>query len=225
MQQKQPLFRGIELVVFDLDGTLVDAFQEITDAVNGMLAAAGLPPRHLSEVKRHVGRGARVLVAGILDLSPDDPAIDPHLEVLMTHYHQQSATTSRLYEGAVEAIDSLRARGIRTAVASNKPDALARKVLTDLGLAQRLNWIFGQCEPFPCKPAPDLLRHIMEMAEASPEATVVVGDTPVDVDFARAAGCHVIAVTYGQFERDDLVKHAPDAIVDSLAQVSDLIAK
>ena len=217
------VFRGIRLVVFDLDGTLVDAFQDITDAVNHMLRETGKPEQTLAKVKQHVGRGARVLVGGVLDTT-DDALIDEHLNVLMKYYHTNAVSKTRVYDGVIETIRELRFRRIKTAVASNKPDPLTRKVLEDLEIAPDLDIIHGQSNKYPCKPSPELLFHILDMAGVRASETIVVGDTSVDIDFARAAGCHSVVVTYGQFGREELQRHRPDAIIDSMLEVTNMIA-
>jgi len=203
----------IQLVVFDLDGTLVDAFEDIALAVNHMLALDGLPPRSVEEVKRHVGRGVRMLIQGIL--GTDDPAVlDEKVRVLTEYYRQHPIRTARLYNGVVTGLEKLRAAGLRLAVASNKPHALTCYLLEHLGVARFFDWIEGQSDAFPRKPAPDVLYHLMKLAGAQPATTLIVGDSPTDVEFARAAGTEVVCVTYGQCTREELLPYAPDAIVE-----------
>lgn len=203
----------IQLAVFDLDGTLVDAFEDIALAVNHMLALDGLPPRSVEEVKRHVGRGVRMLLQGIL--GTNDPAVlEEKVRVLSEYYRQHPIRTACLYDGVVEGLEKLRAAGLRLAVASNKPHPLTDYLLRHLGVAQFFDWIEGQSDAFPRKPAPDVLHHFMKLAGAHPTTTVIVGDSPTDIEFARAAGAEIVCVTYGQCTREELLPYAPDAIVE-----------
>ena len=217
-----PPLAGIKLAVFDLDGTLIDAFGDIAAAVNHMLARAGRPPMTLDAVKRHVGRGARMLVAGVLGTS-DDAVIDRHHPVLVEWYKDNPSTHARVYEGVADTLRELRRRGIRTACISNKPDPLTRRVLEDMELAPLLDSIHGESARFPRKPAPDALINMMKEQGAEPGTTVVVGDTDIDIQFARAAGVRVIAVTHGQLTAAELEQHKPDYIVHSFAEVQALM--
>jgi len=211
---------AIRLIVFDLDGTLVDAFADLAAAVNHMLALDGLPPRSVEEVKRHVGRGIRMLVAGILGTS-DEALLDEKTRIFADFYARNAVRETHLYDGVAQALARLDVPGRFLAVASNKPDALTRTILEQLGVAKHFDWIIGQSDAFPRKPDPAILRHLMAQAGAAPPETLVVGDTPIDIEFARAAGARVAAVTWGQCTRDDLVPLHPDAIVDSIAQLVD----
>ncbi len=211
------------LIVFDLDGTLVDAFADIAAAVNHMLALDGLPPRSVEEVKLHVGRGVRMLIAGVL-ATQDEAIIEEKVKVLTEYYRQYPVRESKLYPGIPELLEFLDKAGVRLAVASNKPDALTQYLLKHFGVAERFDWILGQSDAFPRKPHPAILQHLMNLAQAAPHETVVVGDGPTDVEFARAAGVPVVCVTYGQCSREELEPCAPDAIVDSVAALQTCLA-
>lgn len=206
---------GVKLIVFDLDGTLVDAFADIAAAVNHMLTLDGKPPRTVEEVKRHVGRGVRMLVAGILNTT-DEQLIDEKVQVLTDFYRQAPVREACLYPGVAEAIAQLDDAQVRLAVASNKPDALTRYILEHFGVARHFDWILGQSDAFPRKPDPAILHHLMRLAEAQPSETIVVGDSPTDIEFARAANVPVVCVTYGQCTAEELKPLKPDALVDSM---------
>jgi phosphoglycolate phosphatase len=213
----------VKLVVFDLDGTLVDAFEDIAAASNTMLRAMGRGAMSLEEVKSHVGRGVAMLVAGLL--GTDDPALLARgQELLVEYYKEHPVRYAKLYNGVPDVLRLLRARGLRTAVASNKPHRLTVKVLEHLGVAPLLDEIHGQGDTFPRKPAPDLLHHLMANAGASPAHTLFVGDGPTDIEFARSAGVPVVAMTYGQTSEDELRELAPDAILHDIADLPGLIA-
>ncbi len=217
-----PPFRSVRLVVFDLDGTLVDAFEDIAAAVNHMLAHFGREAMTVEAVKRHVGRGVHELIAGVLG-SRDEALLRRGVDAMTEYYHEHPARLARVYDGVVETLKKLRAHGIRTAVASNKPHALTKKVLEHLGVAELLDDIHGQSDRFPRKPSPDLLQHLMTAAGTDADMTLLVGDSPTDIEFARAAGVPVVVVTHGQCSAEELQGHAPDAVIATMPGLLPLI--
>jgi phosphoglycolate phosphatase len=217
------LIEEIKLVVFDLDGTLIDAFQDIAQAANFIRDRNGLSTMTVNEVKKFVGHGARYLVEGILG-SDDKDLIDENHSALVVYYTGLTETTATVYPGAVELLNWLQSQGILTAVASNKPHSVTLKVVAKLGLAPALDMVQGEGNGIARKPAPEVLLHIAERAGITPQQMIMVGDTDVDIDCARAAQCQVAAVTHGQYDRAYLEKHHPDWLLDSLSELRAILS-
>jgi phosphoglycolate phosphatase len=213
---------GVRLVVFDLDGTLVDAFGDIAAAANYLLARHGRPPLPVEQVKRYVGEGVRVLVSRVLDTT-NEADIDVACGVLVEYYRQWPCEKAFLYDGVADMLRTLRASGIKTAVASNKPHPLTDLTLRKMGVAELIDFIHGESEQFPRKPAPDLLRHIMAQAGVLPEQTVMVGDSFVDVQFAHAAGVRCLGVAYGQHTARDMAGFGAFAVAGSPDEIPFLL--
>jgi len=213
----------IEMVVFDLDGTLIDAFQDIASAANFIRNRNNMPLMTVDEVKRHVGHGARYLVQGVLG-TDDDTAISENHTALVEYYSALKETTATVYPAALDLLKWLQSQGIKTAVASNKPHTITLKVVEKLGLSPALDMVQGEGNGITRKPAPDVLLHLASRAGITPEKMVMVGDTDVDIQCARAAGCEVAAVTHGQYGRDYLEKFEPTWIVDSMEELKRVFA-
>ncbi|MCX7717552.1 MAG: HAD-IA family hydrolase [Candidatus Sumerlaeaceae bacterium] len=211
-------WRGVRLVVFDLDGTLVDAFGDIAAAANFLLASRGRPPLTVEQVKRFVGEGVRVLVSRVLDTN-DAAEIDEACGLLVEYYKRWPCEKAVLYPGVLEMLQHLRAAGVKTAVASNKPHPLTDLTLNKLGVSRLLDFIHGESPRFPRKPEPDLLRHIMAEAGAEPVETVMVGDSFVDVQFAHAAGVRCLGVAYGQHTLQEMQSFGADAVAETPAAI------
>lgn len=175
-------------VLFDLDGTLLDTLEDLTDAVNYSLSVYGYPARTIEEIRRFVGNGAAKLIA----LSVPE-GVDP-LPVRTTfqkYYNSHSQVKTGPYPGIGEALAAIRAK-YPVAVVSNKPDVAVKPLCADyFGDVYAL----GETEDCPRKPAPDMLYKAME--ELGVDTCVYVGDSEVDVVTAKAAGVPCISVTWG----------------------------
>jgi phosphoglycolate phosphatase len=209
---------SIQLVIFDLDGTLIDAFEDIAMAANFIRSRNGLADLPVSEVKLHVGHGARHLVEGVLG-STESIFIDENLAALVRFYENLTESRARIYDGVVETLKHLRAGLVRTAVASNKPHSVTVRVLDQLGLAEHFDFIRGETAEIRRKPAPDVLLQIMADAGVSPQRTLMVGDTEIDIEAARAAGVRIAVVSYGQHSAERLQKSMPDYMLHSMPEL------
>lgn len=209
---------GLSLVIFDLDGTLIDAFADITNAVNYIRELNDLPPLQTDDVKLYVGHGARQLVEGVLN-STEPEFIDKNLALLVKYYEdleQSGASQARPYDGVIETVEWLREHGIKTAIATNKPHSVTVRLIEQLGIGPLFDVVLGESSAIPRKPAPDMLNEIMKLAGATAPETLMVGDTVVDIASARAAGVKVAVVTYGQQTEDVLALDSPDLFLQKM---------
>jgi phosphoglycolate phosphatase len=187
----------VRLVVFDLDGTLVDSAQDLATGVNEALArvAPGRPPLPLEVVKAFVGDGAAILIARTLRHAGLDLRKEEVLPVFLECYARHLLDTTRLYPGVLEALDHLADRTL--AVLSNKPGELCRALLGGLGVASRFARIWGPDDAGAHKPSPQGLRRLVADLGFATAESAMVGDSGADVAAGRAAGMRTISVLWG----------------------------
>lgn len=188
-----------DIVGFDLDGTLLDTEADLGAAVNHALAIAGRPQVPAGQVRRLIGGGGKKMLLRALEETGGIPQDDfDHLHhELLRFYGANIAVGTRPFPGAEAMLDGLAARGVRLAVVTNKLEALAVRVLEELGLAGRFYTIIGgdTLGPGRAKPAPDQLDEMI--ARAGGGSAAYVGDTTYDTRAARAAGMPCVAVSFG----------------------------
>ena len=206
------------LIVFDLDGTLVDSTEDIAAAFNVATnrLAPGTPRLDLDVVRALIGQGARNLVARGLERAglPHDPA--SVLPVFLEAYSACLLDKTRLYPGTAETLDTLAGRTL--AVLTNKPGDLSRAILAGLGVADRFVRVIGGGDGPASKPDPAGLLLLMKEFAATPAETLLVGDSPVDVATARSAGVEVVGVLYG-LDPASLRAARPDFTIESPKQL------
>ncbi|MEE2567286.1 HAD-IA family hydrolase [Hyphobacterium marinum] len=187
-------------IAFDLDGTLVDTAPDLVRALNAVIAEDGLAPIPVGDVRMMVGRGARVLIErayAVQGVPLKSDAIDPHVARFIDVYREGIADLSRPFDGCIDLLDELQARGSRLSVCTNKPSELADLLIAELGLSQYFERIIGP-ERTPAK-KPDAAHFLSAVADAGPKLAMV-GDSEPDVTCARAAGVPVILMAHGYSE-------------------------
>ena len=211
------------LVVFDLDGTLVDSIRDIAASVKDALGRIAPEARPLEEREIHafVGDGARALVARGLAAAKIDRPVEDVLPLYLETYRHRLLDTTAFYPGALEALEALKDRTL--CVLTNKPGDLSRTLLAGLGAAHRFARIWGGGD-VPCpKPDPGGLLRLMAEMGARPEETVMVGDSPVDIATGRAAAVFTVGVTFGLDPRG-VVDARPDALVANLRELPKVLS-
>jgi len=208
------------LLVFDLDGTLVDSSRDLADSANALLVSYGAAPLEEPSVIRMVGEGAAVLVARLMAARgvQADPA--EALARFLALYDERLLAHTRPYDGIPEALDELR-RWARLAVLTNKPGPATARILDGLGLRPRFEWVIGADAPVGRKPDPAGLLWLVRQAGADASATVMIGDSMVDLRTAQNAGTRVCLTRYGfgfascppdAFRGDELFVDAPSEL-------------
>jgi phosphoglycolate phosphatase len=210
----------IRLLVFDLDGTLVDSKLDLALAVNATRADARLEPLPNETIFSYVGDGAPVLIRRALGEDAGDEQVQRSVEFFLSYYRQHMLDNTTVYPGVREALDRLRAAGVKLAVLTNKPVRFSRDMIRGLGLAEHFQLVYGGNSFDTKKPHPEGLLKLIEELGVSPGETLVVGDSAVDVRTARNAGVRSCGVTYG-FQPETLAEEPPDLLVDSLAELAD----
>jgi phosphoglycolate phosphatase len=202
-------------VVFDLDGTIADTLADIGAAMNHVLEEEGLPVHALGDYRRFVGMGARELVhqaAGRFD--------ERLLAAFRARYVDHLFDRTRPYPGIEELLADLARRGVPLAVLSNKPHRFTTRIVDALFSGLPFVAVFGEREGVPKKPDPTALLEIAGLFELAPSECVLVGDSEIDVQAARAASMRAIAVTWGFRDRAELLRAEPHAIADSVEELA-----
>ena len=226
--------RPVRLVIFDLDGTLVDSRQDLANAVNHALQSAARPVLRLQEVTSFIGDGAKTLVERALVATGGSNAalLDRALQDFLAHYDVHKLEHTRLYPGVLTSLEQLHTASpaLPMAVLTNKPVLPSRQICEALSVTPHLFQIFGGDSFAHRKPSPDGVLALLQQAShllgepVAPPDAVLVGDSEVDIATARAAGTRVIGCSYG-FAPDALLAAGPDAVAarpeDWARQISD----
>ena len=212
-----------KLVIFDLDGTLLDTIADLAAAANHALQKAGFPVYDTETIRTFVGNGISKLLERAL---PEGARMAENVERLRTdfvpYYDAHNAEQSKPYPGVAALLLRLQERGMMLAVASNKYQAATEKLVAHYFPAIRFVKVMGQREGVPVKPDPTIVFDIMEAAGVGKEDVLYVGDSGVDMQTAHNAGVDAVAVSWGFRPRTELEAFRPLAIIDRAEELADL---
>ncbi len=217
----------LRLLIFDLDGTLVDSRIDLANSVNAMLRHYQRPELPCDVISTYVGDGAPMLVRRALGDPRDEDFVRDALAFFIHYYRQHKLDNTHLYQGIFEMLAALRAArdgagGLRMAVLSNKPVNPSRAIVEALGIGEFFFAVYGGNSFETKKPDPLGARRLLEEAGARAEEAVVIGDSDIDVLTGRNAGTWTVGVSYG-FAPHTLEAAPPDVLVDSPQELGKLI--
>jgi phosphoglycolate phosphatase len=210
----------IDLIVFDLDGTLADSLPDIATAANHACRSLGLPEHAPEAIMRMIGGGERKLVERFLGPGREG-LVEEAFGLYLDYYSRHCGDFTRLYPGVKETLPLL--RGKKLAVLSNKRQSLTEAVLRVTGIFPFFAAIRGGSEEMPLKPSSEPLLALIKEAQGDPARTIMVGDKPGDVLAGKAAGTLTLGVTYGYGEPAAVAAAGPDFLVDSFAAITGVI--
>lgn len=211
----------MELIIFDLDGTLIDSKLDLAHAVNAMRAHMGLGPLDHELIYSYVGNGAPVLVRRALGPEMPQEDVDRGLEFFLAYYRDHMLDYTTLYPGVRETLEKLDNEERRLAVLTNKPVRISAAILDGLGVGGHFFRVYGG-NSFPeKKPHPMGVEALLRESGARKDRTLMVGDSAVDIRTARNAGIPCCGVTYG-FQPDSLERDPPDFLIDRMDQIFQL---
>ena len=216
-----------QMVLIDLDGTLIDSVPDLAYCVDALMAQLGLPVRGEAKVRQWVGNGIERLVKRALldqlDGEPDPALLAKALPLYFELYKENLSQRSRLYPGVKEGLQFLHDAGYKLGCITNKAAAFTEPLLKDLGIYDYFQIVVsGDTLPVK-KPDPLPLLHAARFFKVEPSHALMVGDSISDVKAARAAGFQVICMSYGYNHGMDIRDSNPDAVIDSMAELKDLL--
>ena len=216
-----------EMILIDVDGTLVDSVPDLAYCIDEMLKQLGMPSRGEESVRHWVGNGVERLVKrGLLnqmDGEPDQQLYEKALPIFRELYAENTSKRSHLYEGVKEGLDYMQQSGYRLGCVTNKAAEFTLPILKDLGIQDYFEvTICGDDTPRK-KPDPLPLLTAAERMSIKPENSMMLGDSQSDVKAARAAGFQIICMSYGYNHGEDIRSFDPDAVIDSFTELKQYI--
>ncbi len=219
--------RKPQMILIDVDGTLVDSVPDLAWCVDEMMKTIGRAPWGEERVRDWVGNGVERLVrralSGSLDGEPSDQEFERAYPLFLELYAENTSKRSCLYPGVREGLDYLKSQGYRLGCVTNKAAQFTLPLLRDLGVHDDFGIVVsGDTLPVK-KPDPGPLLHAAKHFGVAPEDALMIGDSVSDVKAARVAGFQIVCMSYGYNHGEDIRNHDPDLVIDSMVELQQLL--
>ena len=219
---------SMKAVFFDLDGTLLDTLPDIRNAINYALRAYDGEEASSADVRRYVGRGLyRALSSAAAEKNPkglDENEFNLMFALMKNYYSRHAVVETKPYPGIAELLHSLKRKGIRLGIVSNKADSIVKEIIGEL-LPDIFDFVSGEREGYPLKPDPKLLLDGIEAVGSSPAETVYVGDSEVDAETGKRAGIRTVIVSYGFRSREELGRNGIETSADNAEELAERLER
>lgn len=211
-------------IIFDLDGTLLETLEDLTDSVNFALNESHFPLRTIEEVRQFVGNGVRRLMELAVPDGFQNPKFEETFDLFKTHYNANCQNKTKPYEGIYNMLSTLLEKNYKVAIVSNK----IHSAVTELNKNYFNDFVtiaIGEKEGIAKKPAPDTVNEALRLLNATNKEAIYVGDSDVDIETAKNANMPCISVTWGFRDKDFLVAHGGKLFIDSPMELIQLVSK
>lgn len=208
----------IDTVIFDLDGTLLNTLDDLTDSVNFALGKMGYPLHTADEVRLMVGNSVIYLIEKALPEGADKQTFDKTLSLFESHYQTNMRNKTVPYDGIINMLEAVKKQGYKTAVVSNKPDAFTKQLVNEL-FGEYISVAIGRSDSMPRKPAPDTVWYALDLLSSEKECAVYVGDSEVDVLTAKNAGLPCVGCLWGFRDKQTLEAAGAAYLISSPAEL------
>ena len=217
----------ISTILFDLDGTLIDSIPDITQALNNMRKKFSLPPIKADAVRNIVGRGFPTTVKKILSIDNSEQEVETiykeAYQITLTEYTQHMGKHTTIFPNVIDTLIDLKKQNYRTAIVTNKESKHAILTIKHLNLEPYFDLIIGGNTTNNYKPHPEPVYFAMKKLQASPENSIMIGDSKSDIQAAKAANIRSIAVTYGYNHGEPINNAQPDYIINNIGELTNLL--
>jgi phosphoglycolate phosphatase len=212
----------MDLLIFDLDGTLIDSKLDLAHAVNATRDKMGLPPLDHEIIYSYVGNGAPVLLRRAIGPEASDQQLQQALDFFLAYYREHMLDYTVLYPGVRETLEALRAAGTTMAILTNKPVRISKLIVDGLGVGSHFAHVYGGNSFEQKKPHPIGIETLLAETATDRSKAIMIGDSAVDIQTARNAGIASCGVTYG-FQPETLITDPPDYLIDRMEQLLELL--
>ncbi|MGI6085319.1 MAG: HAD family hydrolase [Acetivibrionales bacterium] len=212
-----------DTIIFDLDGTLMDTLEDLKDSVNYALELCGFQKRSTDEIRRFLGNGVGRLIELCVPDGLTNPLYKKCLDSFKKYYSENMRNKTKPYRGIIELLEQLKRKKYKLAVVSNKFDGAVKGLVKEF-FGEYIQVAIGESEYISRKPAPDTVIKALEELGSSPERTVYVGDSEVDVKTAKNSGLKCVGVTWGFRDREVLVKEGADYMIDEPEELLSIVS-
>lgn len=211
------------MILFDLDGTLIDSKKDIADAVNSTLSAMGQKEIPVEHLYSFVGNGVRPLIEKSMIESGNAERLPEAIKHFQDTYIMTLLDNTVMFDGVLDVLEHFASKGKKMAVASNKPYRYVEKIVAGLEMSRFFVSVKGGDSYKTSKPEPEMILSILEEASATRGEAVIIGDSRVDIKAGINSGIRTVGVTYGFREREEIIEARPDAIIETPIELKKII--
>jgi phosphoglycolate phosphatase len=204
----------IKGMIFDLDGTLLDTIEDLRDSVNLAMDRFGYARYTSADIKQKIGDGMKVLIQRCLDEEASEALVDEVIQVFLQDYNRRQFDKTAPYDGILDMLFTLNAKGIQVGVISNKQNANTQSIVAHYFKEIAFTFVSGEIQGIDRKPDPTLTLRCVDAMKLKSDEILYVGDTKVDMLTGHNAGLKTVGVTWGFRDRQELIDHSADFLVD-----------